>query len=215
MNFCKKYSLFLLSLVVFCCSFTFSGNTIQSPLANFSSEWNNAKYKVCNTAAKAGYMSDSEKELIYILNLARMNPKLFCATVIKKYPAYASQTRLINSTYFISLVDTMSKLQPLQILYPDSLCYNSAQCHAYHSGLTGYTGHTRDNDTCENLKHFNGECCDYGYSAPLDIVMALLVDEGVESLGHRWICLGFYKRIGVSIQPHASYGTNAVMDFSF
>ncbi|MEP7319858.1 MAG: hypothetical protein ABI921_13980, partial [Panacibacter sp.] len=197
MNFSKKQPLFVIILIVICCSFTFFDNAKLPPLTNFSNEWSNAKYKVCNTAAKAGYMSDPEKELIYILNLARMNPKLFCTTVVKKYPDYASQTRLINSAYFISLVDTMSKLQPLQILYPDSLCYNSAQCHAYHSGLTGYTGHKRDNDTCENRKHFNGECCDYGYSAPLDIVMALLIDEGVESLGHRSICLGFYKRIGV------------------
>src|SRR5438552_1527579 len=85
-----------------------------SPLASYSSEWNDAKYLVCNTAAKANYMTASEKELIYIINLARMNPSLFANTVIKKYPANRTQ-------YYNSLLNTMRIQKPLNLLYPDSL----------------------------------------------------------------------------------------------
>jgi hypothetical protein len=209
-------SVLVLSIMVIVSSFSPKPPSLAiSPLSAYGEEWNNAKYAVCNTAKNAKYMSASEKELIYILNLARINPKLFCNTVVAKYPTISNKGYIKNSDYYTSLVDTMSKLQPLKILAPDSLCYVSAQCHAYNSGLTGYTGHTRDTDKCEQLKHFYGECCDYGYSNPLDIIMALLIDDGVASLGHRYICLGNYTAIGVSIQPHKTYGTNAVMDFYY
>ena len=49
----------------------------------------------------------------------------------------------------------------------------------------------------------------------LEIVIQLLIDQGVSSLGHRYICLGTYARVGVSIKPHKSYGTNCVLDFGY
>jgi hypothetical protein len=197
---------------------SYSFTETVSPLSAFSSAWNAPQYKTCNTAAKANYMSVKEKEIIYILNMARMNPKLFAATVVKKYPEYPDYMQhgyLVNTEYYTSLLDTMSKMKPMNMLYPDSLCFVSAQCHAYYSGLTGYTGHQRDNDTCKKVKYFYGECCDYGPTEPLDIVMHLLIDEDVPSLGHRYICFGMYRKIGVSMQPHKAYGINTVMDFYY
>jgi hypothetical protein len=47
----------------------------------------------------------------------------------------------------------------------------------------------------------------------LEIVLQLLIDEDVPSLGHRRILLEKYQTIGVSIQPHSHYGFNAVLDF--
>ena len=56
-----------------------------SPLALYSNEWNDVKYSKCNTAVNAAYLSNSEKEVIYILNLIRSYPALFANTVLKKY----------------------------------------------------------------------------------------------------------------------------------
>ena len=186
-----------------------------SPLASYSPLWNETRYLECNTAAKAGYMTASEKEVIYILNLVRMNPKLFANTVVKKYPDSNGQGYLRNSGYYMSLLDTMLGLKPIRLLYPDSLCFAGAQCHAIHSGAEGYVGHTRSAELCEKKWYYNGECCDYGHKIPLDVIMSLLIDEGVISLGHRVICLSDYKRIGVAIQPHKTYEYNAVMDFHY
>ena len=58
----------------------------SSPLGLYSPAWNDARYLTCNTAANTGYMSAGEKEVIYILNMARMNPALFANTVVKQYP---------------------------------------------------------------------------------------------------------------------------------
>ncbi|MDZ4794597.1 MAG: hypothetical protein SGI83_09990 [Bacteroidota bacterium] len=182
--------------------------TPVSPLASYSTAWNDVKYLKCNTAASANYMSTAEKEVIYILNLARTNPALFANTVIKKYPAGRSH-------YYSSLLDTMLVLKQVKLLYPDSLCFAGALCHAQNSGKEGYVGHTRSTEECRSKWYYNGECCDYGHNRPLDIIMSLLIDEGVESLGHRKICLAGYKKIGVSIQPHTTYGHAAVLDFHY
>lgn len=190
-------------------------NDYVSPLNSFSSEWNEAKYAVANTAADVTYMSNSEKEVIHILNLARLNPTLFCNTVIKQYPVLSGRPELKNSEYYISLVVAMKKQQPLNVLQPDKRSFESAQCHAETSGETGYVGHDRKSKDCKRLLNFTGECCDYGNNNPIDIVLSLLIDEDIPSLSHRTICLTGFNKIGVSIQPHKSYRYNTVMDFNY
>jgi hypothetical protein len=186
-----------------------------SPLASYSAEWNDAKYLKCNTAAKVSYMNDEEKEVIYILNLLRANPALFANTVLQKYPDENHQGFLRNIQEYKSLLDTLRKLKPLELLYPDSLCFVSAQCHAISSGKAGYVGHERQTKECKDKHLYFGECCDYGHKEPLSILMGLVIDQNVPSLGHRYMCIGSYGKIGVSIQPHKVYGNNAVLDFYF
>lgn len=193
-----------------------TGNAADlSPLSKFSAEWNQPKYKVCNTAANANYMTEEEKKLIYIINLMRMNPVLFANTVTKKYPDSSGMGYLKNLDNYVSLLSTLRKLKPLNLLYPDSLCFEGASCHAVASGIKGYVGHVRADADCKSKWYFNGECCDYGHSKALDILMNLMIDEGVPSLGHRNICLSKYGRIGVAIRPHIGYGHNAVLDFHY
>lgn len=190
--------------------------TTVSPLALYSSEWNDVKYSKCNTAVNAAYLNKSEKEVIYILNLIRSYPALFAKTVLKRYPALSGNGYLADDTYYFkSLVDTLLTLEPVQMLYPDKACYISAKSHAYQSGITGYVGHERKTPDSKLKKHYYGECCDYGHKDALEIVLSLLIDEGIPSLGHRDICLSNYTKLGVSIQPHKQYGTNAVFDFYY
>ena len=59
-----------------------------------------------------------------------------------------------------------------------------------------------------------GENCSYGYNDSESIVMSLLIDEGVASLGHRKNILSKdFKRVGVAIGKHPTYKYCAVMDF--
>jgi uncharacterized protein YkwD len=131
-----------------------------------------------------------------------MNPKLFADT----YLDY-----LKNSTdyYEKSLYDELQRIKPRPILKPNRKLFESAQCHATESGERGFVGHERFK--CEEF--FMGECIHYGQSDALEIVTSLLIDQDVKSLGHRKICLGYFTEMGVSIQPHKSYGRNSVLDF--
>ena len=187
----------------------------SSPLGLYSPAWNDARYLTCNTAANTGYMSAGEKEVFYILNMARMNPALFANTVVKQYPNKSNKNYLQNSGYYKSLLNELLTLKPMKSFSPDSLCYESAFCHALSTGKEGYVGHDRLNEICRNNTYFNGECCDYGHNKALDILLSLLIDENVSSLGHRKICLDSYKKLGVSIQPHLNYGYTAVLDFKY
>lgn len=203
------------SLVLFAQN-SYTRYTSVSPLSSYSTAWNDIKYSKCNTAANADYMSDDEKNTIYILNLVRTSPALFAKTVLLKYPSRSDNDHLATDTfYFLSLVNKLKHMEPLGMLYPDKSCFESAQCHASTSGIAGYVGHKRINRDCEKKIKYNGECCDYGHKDPLEIIMSLLIDEGVPSLGHRNTFLNSYQKIGVSIQPHKKYGYNAVFDFAY
>ncbi|RYD72677.1 MAG: CAP domain-containing protein [Sphingobacteriales bacterium] len=189
--------------------------TYVSPLAGFSAEWNNQVYAECNTAETANYMTADEKELIHILNLARKNPTLFASTVVAKFPSFSGDNSLGGNSYFKSLMATLQQTNPLPILRPNEVLFKSAFCHAETSGKSGYVGHDRQTAACEKSEKYFGECCDYGHNKPLDIIMALLIDKDVPSLGHRKICLGSYATIGVSIQPHKTYRFTSVLDLGY
>ena len=212
--YCTAF-LLIFSATIFSQTHSLSAGAV-SPLASYSNVWNDIKYSKCNTALNAAYLSKDEKDVIYILNLIRSNPALFAKTVLNKYPAFSGNGYLAeDSFYFISLVKTLEKMEPLNILTPDKDCFESAKCHAYSSGIKGYVGHVRKTNECKTKTRFNGECCDYGHSDPLDIILSLLIDEGIPSLGHRMVCLSSYAKVGVSIQPHIKYGQNAVLDFYY
>ena len=165
-------------------------------------QWNDPKYQVANTGKNEDYLTNEEKKVFYYLNLVRMNPKLFA-------DAYLNNLKNSKDYYESSLYKELQRLKPLPILKPNRKLFESAQCHAIESGKSGYTGHNRKK--CKQF--FMGECIHYGESDALEIVISLLIDKSVKSLGHRKICLGDYSELGVSIQPHKIYGENSVLDF--
>ncbi len=211
---------FLLIPLLLFCNLQAQNNTPPalniSPLSAYSEQWNSPEYLRCNTAANAVYMSLTERNVIYVLNLVRANPPLFASTVLKHYPERTGQEQLANDkVYFQSLLKELQAMSPLKILLPDKDCYTSALCHATQSGITGYVGHDRKKAECRHKMYYSAECCDYGNSDPLEILLSLLIDQGIPSLGHRSICLGQYGKLGVSLQPHKTYSYNTVMDFYF
>ena len=151
------------------------------------------------------YLTKKEKEVIWYLNVARMYPQWYLYFFLKN-PKTENEK---------SLHATMKAMKPVsKTLIPTKNLYEIAKCHATTSGIAGYVGHERQSTACKSI--IGGECCQYGYDDAAMIVLDLLIDEGVPSLGHRNIILDTtYNRIGVSIQPHKTYRHNAVLDFGF
>lgn len=191
-----------------------SYNTKANPLSSYSALWNTAKFKNLNTAKDVSYLSQNEKEIIWILNQVRHSPQLFLSSVLlnPKSKYYVPVNR--RNYYYSSLIGELKNAKSISTaLVANEKAFESALCHAVESGKAGYVGHDRINN-CKS--YFMGECCQYGYDDPMAIVLALLIDNNVPSLGHRKICLSpDYTSMGVSIQPHTTYRFNAVLDFYY
>jgi len=184
-----------------------------TPLSKFSKEWSHPKYVGCNTAKYSSFLTQKEKQVIFILNLARTNPLHFLNSVVKRYPEISGKPNMVNSSYYKSLLVFLQTQSQLPILQPENILFESARCHAINSGKIGYEGHDRQSENCKKVEKFLGECCFYGADDPFKIVMELMIDEDVPSLGHREIFFTPYTQIGVSIQPHVRYRWNSVLDF--
>ncbi len=205
-----KHLLFILLLLL--ATFARAQNKTHSPLAIYSKEWDNPKYKVCNTAAGSTYLNDSEKMFIYVMNLARMNPKLFSKTVLPYAAEIDQHTDTTEDDYYKSLVKQMDTMQPLPLFLPDSQVFAGAQCHAFELGTSGLSTHTRQSEECKKKQYCYGECCVFGLPRPLGMIVSLLIDHGYENHGHRETLFRTYRHMGVAIAPHKEYHVCAVLD---
>jgi len=179
-------------------------------------KWTEPELKKANTARFAFYMKKEGRRAVLFLNLARINPEKFL--YINAIPYFESHG-LAMDYYTKTLVELLKKLKPREVLRPSFNAHLSAKMHARKSGKDGSTGHKNFEKRMKltlNFSRVQAECCDYGSDANKgeDIVLHLLIDRGVPSLGHRKILIDKdFRRVGVSIKPHIKYGYNSVLDF--
>lgn len=182
---------------------------------NIYSDWPQNIIEKANTAKDVAYLNDKEKEIILLFNLARTDGKKFAETICQTY--LDSNKIDQQDKYVKSLLKDLQKTSNLKPFKPQKDLFEIAKSHAIKSGKTGYVGHRNFNKRYDDaLQKYRtvGENCDYGNSEPLDIVMNLLIDQGVESLGHRKNILNpEFINIGLSIQPHKEYRVNCVISF--
>ncbi|MFA9220196.1 MAG: CAP domain-containing protein [Sediminibacterium sp.] len=171
-----------------------------------------AQLDSANTAKSITQLSSEEKNVIKLINLARMYPKQFAKNYVAKYDEKATGYDY-GADYAkdkTSLVTTLNALKPLKPLIFDNEMYDLAKCWCVESGKSGAIGHNRK--TCKS--GYNGECCSYGFSGALDIVMQLMIDNGVPGYGHRKIILTpYYTKIGIKNGSHKTYSFCSVIDF--
>lgn len=177
--------------------------------------WDANVVRTLNTAADTEYLNEEEKKVILFMNMARQNGPLFSESFLE---TYMQENQLENSSYIRSLQRDLKKAKGLAPLFPEKDLTAIAQGHAVRSGEKGTTGHNEFKKRFEPLMgdpymHV-AENCSYGYERAIDIVLSLLIDEGIKSLGHRNNILApDFNSVGVAIRPHKSYRVNCVMDF--
>ncbi len=171
-----------------------------------------------NTAQSANYLSDDEKEVVLLINLIRHNGTAFWEHLAKPY---IRAEAIAESRYTRSLEKDLKAAEKLDPVHPDQTLYNAAKKHAVASGKEGALGHTSSAGTFEQrLKPLIGtfnlllENSDYGSSKAMDIVMNLMIDEGIPDVGHRKnIMHDKINAVGVSIAPHKTYRHTCVQVF--
>jgi hypothetical protein len=168
-----------------------------------------------NTASDIKYLNDEEKKVILFMNMARYDGPLFANTFLE---TYVVEKKLDNSSYIRSLRKDLNRLDRQVLLMPEMDLTSIAQGHATKTGEKGTTGHSGFKDRFEpfmgNPYNHVGENCSYGFETAIDIVISLLIDEGIKDEGHRENILSpDFNSIGVAIRPHKTYRVNCVMDF--
>lgn len=173
------------------------------------------------------------REVVEEVNLARRNPKAY-AEHLRGFLGRFRGRRLERPGGIdlitqegepavreaIAFLERQAPLAPLG--YSEPLAKAAAD-HVAAQGPTGQTGHTgprgdRMSDRIEargSWSHTIGECISYGSREARDIVVQLIIDDGVANRGHRKALFqAEYRVAGAAVGPHAAYGTMAVLDFA-
>jgi hypothetical protein len=187
-----------------------------------------------NTGSEASYLSSLEKEIILEINKLRTNPKRYAedyiAPLAKKYNRrllyYPGDQPLltkegVNALY--ECVRDLKRQQPLPIIYPSEGLTQAARDHVNDQSKTGHTGHQgSDRSSMRNRVERYGtwdkriaENIAYGGKTAQQIVIYLLIDDGVRDRGHRKNFLNpDFRMVGVATGNHPEYGLMSVMDFA-
>ena len=199
----------ILALVAFTCLSPIVAQTVE-----FNWRWDEETVKRTGTGKDAAFLNEDEKRVIQYANLARANGRLFARTFLDEYLRIK---KIKPNSYTRSLYEELQQVKDLPMLLPERDLYKVARDHASWSGKKGYEGHKgfkqRFTPLMEKYTEV-GENIYYGPYTPLEIVIQLLIDEGIEDLGHRKNLLSpKFNSIGVAIKPHKIYEYNCVMGF--
>lgn len=180
--------------------------------------YSSAEIAKLNTAKTTDYLNEDEKEVILVLNMIRENGTKFWE---KMAAPYIENNEIPTTRYTRSLERDLRNSPSLPLLKPHQTLYEAANKHAVASGREGRLGHKSSAGTFEQrLKPLTGEFsyllenCDYGSSKAMDIIMNLMIDEGLPEVGHRKNILHEQvNAVGAAIAPHKTYGHTCVQVF--
>ena len=187
-----------------------------------------------NTAKEASYLTGEEKAVILEMNKVRTNPKAY-ADYLKMEKQYYDGMKVKKPGLVILLtnegiaavdecIEYLEKAEPQRMLYPDEALYKAARDLAKEQSQNGETGHEgkdgtdfadRVNYHSEKAYRSLGENISYGRDKAFDILLQLLIDDGVPSRGHRVnIMSPDYEYCGVAIAPHPLSGYVCLIDYA-
>lgn len=187
-----------------------------------------------NTAKNANYLSPIEKEIVYEINLFRSNPAKYARDYIaplekyydKKILHYPNDKSILTHEGVKALrecVEALKKASPKAIMQPSEALSKAAADHANDQAKTGKTGHTGSDrsDFKQRIERYGvwqkqiAENIAYGNSTARQIIIFLLIDDGVQNRGHRKNLLHpVFETVGVAYGSHPVYETMCVTDYA-
>jgi len=160
-------------------------------------------------------MSEMEQEIVYLMNLARLNGSKFWNTYLKDELAGKS------GSYVSSLQSDLASVRNLPMLYPDAGLVKAAKYHVNDMSKNNFFDHSSSDGTrfYDRVQSFyNSSYCTENISAgmgtAIGVVAQLLLDEGIPSLGHRKNILDSRcNAVGVACGPLNYYRYCCCQDF--
>jgi uncharacterized protein YkwD len=181
----------------------------------------------------AAQMTDLESEIIAEMNLARTDPAGYATHLERLLPFFqgdelrlpgkvALQTRE-GARAVREAIAALRATPPMRRLTPARGLVRAARDHAGDQGPRGGMGHTgSDGSTmADRISRYGtwdvavAENIAYGSSTARDVVVDLLVDDGVPGRGHRRNILNPESRFaGVGCARHTAYRVVCVIDYA-
>jgi uncharacterized protein YkwD len=186
-----------------------------------------------DTGRDAEYLSPLEKDVLLEMNMVRGDPAKYAELYIKPklaffqgtlYAAPGATRRTYEGPRSVNdCVNSLNRMKPVPPLLPERGLSLAARDHALDTGKSGRTGHTggdgstfvRRINRYGRWKGSSAENIDYGYATGREIVLHLLIDDGVSSRGHRRnIMNGQFSRAGIAAGPHKRTEYICVIDYA-
>jgi uncharacterized protein YkwD len=193
-----------------------------------------------DTAAEADYLSPAEKDVILEMNKVRADPEKYAELYIKPMLQYTWGGPFGANAYLApgetvytiteegrsgiqSCITDLSRRRSMAPLFPARGLSLAAKDHANDTGPKGITGHT-GSDRSSMAQRINrygkwgggaGENISYGSNTGRDIVVQLLIDDGVSNRGHRNNILNTnFKYAGCAVGSHSGFTYLCVIDYA-
>lgn len=179
------------------------------------------------------YLSELETEVVKELNLARRKPKQYARFITEMKPYYVGklikrpgQPMILTNEGVQAAEEAirfLNRVKPQPLFYPSKGMSLAAEFHVKTQGPTGQTGHrgTDGSLPADRVSRFGkwlhivGENIAYGRVSARDIVIGLIIDDGVPGRGHRETIFNpQFRIIGVACGGHAKYGDMCVITFA-
>jgi uncharacterized protein YkwD len=187
-----------------------------------------------DTARGASYLSAVEKDVILEMNKVRSNPKKYAELYIKTRLQYYNNTiyqdpnelplNTVEGAHAAQeCYEYLSKAPKAQLLRSSIGLYRAAKDHVQDQSKTGAVGHEGSDGSSpfDRIKRYGknytmaGENIAYQPSTAREIVVGLLIDDGIASRGHRDnIMHKNYNKVGVATGPHEEYGVMCVIEYA-
>lgn len=237
-SFFPNLALILASMFFFSCATLDKLNEFSANMNKKSEESTSNKnldadkwdIAMLDTARNADYLSTVEKDVILEMNKARTNPSLYAELYItprtKKFDGKIyDDTLMTNEGVAVvnECISYMKKAKALPVLNPEKGLSLAARQHSSTQGETNQTGHTGiDGSTpftrIEKYGTYKtaGENISYRSMSGRDIVVQLLIDDGVSSRGHRKNIMNKdFSSSGVGFtKKHKTYGSVCVITYA-
>jgi uncharacterized protein YkwD len=182
---------------------------------------------------KADYLSHLEKAVVNEINLARTSPREYLS-LLEQYKKYyegkilklPGDTPILTREGTSAVAEAVRSLRsqkPVFPLSPSKGMSSGAKDHvrdlrtsgaSQHEGSDGSQAWDRVN-RYGTWQKFIGENISFGHDKARNIVMALMIDDGVPNRGHRKNILNpEFRMVGVACGDHPAYRTICVITFA-
>lgn len=187
-----------------------------------------------NTAKNVVYLNELEKNVIMELNKVRSNPRQFAEEYLEElrlayngkiytYPGQDPVKTQEGIGPLTECIEVLQQTKPMQSLLPESGLTKATEDLTADQKKNGGIGHITRNGASPQKrmeKYGDWDIClaediTYGSFEARQIVIALLIDDGVQDRAHRKNILNpCFRYAGISYGEHLSYETICAIDYA-